>query len=72
MTLAGVPETIIDMSLITSLFVFGIRVLIKEVKAVLGDMFQIFEFILQWWILIREQLTWETPQAIAVTKQLSE
>ena len=47
------PETIIDTSLVISLLVFGLRVLVKESKAVLGDLFQIVEFTIRWWIYIR-------------------
>ena len=39
MTPLNIPEKIISMSLITSLAVFGIRVLAKELGAVLRDWF---------------------------------
>ena len=73
MTVAGIPEKIIDLSLVTSLAVFGIRVFAKEVKAVLGDIFQVFEFVLRWWIMIRVDLVREAAQKEVVgATQLSE
>jgi len=47
------PTTIIDISLVISLLVFGLRVLVKEAKAVLGDLFQLIVFALRWCIHIR-------------------
>ena len=63
----AVPQTIIDTSLTTSLLVFGIRVLVKELTAVLRDLFQIVEFTIRQWIYIRgvvKGLT-TTPAAFA-------
>jgi len=48
-----IPERIVDTSLVTSLAVFGLRVLVKEAKAILGDLFQLLEFTIRWWIYIR-------------------
>ena len=48
---------------ITSL-VFVIRILAKELKVVLGDLFQIVEFVIRWWIFTRRLLT-QPPTVIA-------
>jgi len=48
----GIPEKIIDISLVTSLLVFGLRVFAKELKALLNDYFQILEVTARWWIYI--------------------
>jgi hypothetical protein len=53
MVMGNIPEKIIDMSLVTSLLVFGVRVLVKESRAILGDLFQLCEFTIRWWIYIR-------------------
>ena len=47
------PAAIIDVILVISLAVFGFRLFVKESKAVLGDLFQMLEFTLRWWIHIR-------------------
>jgi hypothetical protein len=49
-------QTIIDISIVISLLVFAIRVLLKEARGVLNDFFQIIEFLIRWWILIRDKL----------------
>jgi hypothetical protein len=53
---AVVPE-------ITSL-VFVIRIFAKELKVVLGDLFQIVEFVIRWWIFTRRLWT-QPPTVIA-------
>src|SRR5579863_10319254 len=53
MTPVNVPEKIMDTSLVISLVAFGVRILAKETKAVLGDLFQMLEFTIRWWIYIR-------------------
>jgi hypothetical protein len=52
----SVPERIIDTSVSTSVFVFVARVLLKEAKTVLGDLFQLIEFFIHWWIHIKNVL----------------
>jgi hypothetical protein len=58
------PQNVTDSSVDISLMVFAIRVVVKEAKAIVDELFQLIEILIRWWIFIRTVVK-NTPTSIA-------
>jgi hypothetical protein len=63
----GISGTIREVTLTTSLGLFGLKLFAKELKPLLRECFQIVEFTMRWWIFIRSGLTAPTPEDLSAS-----